>query len=117
VIETHDCRKSDSKICFYTHYSLSVILAQEETAKNISVVIIDEAHERLIDSDLLVSLAKYKAQHRQLKIIICSATLKSDLFKGYFGQIPYIEIPGISYETEIRYDGPYDDSYNECSKI
>lgn len=53
-----------------------------------SVVILDEAHERTINSDVLLALVKRIANERPkkhpLKIVVMSATLEVQKFQGYF---------------------------------
>merc|ERR1711862_767933 len=55
---------------------------------NYSIIMIDEAHERNIQSDLLLAIVKKIVRKRKkkndLKIIICSATINATLFLNYF---------------------------------
>lgn len=53
--------------------------------KNVSCVIIDEAHERTLDIDILLSNLKKVAELKpNFKIVVMSATIKACLFREYF---------------------------------
>jgi HrpA-like RNA helicase len=74
---------------------------------NVGVVIIDEAHERNISTDVLIGLLKSQAkQWPQLKIIVMSASLDSDLFLRYLNHCPLIEIPGRTFPVDVIYAPP-----------
>lgn len=74
-----------------------------------STVIIDEAHERTIATDILLVLLRSVAKKRpELKIIIMSATLDAPMFQEYFRLdevkgAPLLLIEGRSYPVEINY--------------
>ena len=53
--------------------------------KNFSVIIIDEAHERSLSSDILLSMLKELIMVREdLRLVVSSATLNAEIFKEYF---------------------------------
>jgi pre-mRNA-splicing factor ATP-dependent RNA helicase DHX16 len=59
---------------------------------------IDEAHERTLHTDILLSLIKDLSRARDdLKVIISSATLDAEKFSDYFDSAPIINIPGRRY--------------------
>lgn len=69
-----------------------------------SVIIIDEAHERSVASDLLLPIVKnVMAVRPELKLIISSATVDAAHFADYFGAIPIFSVPGRAFPTEIFY--------------
>jgi pre-mRNA-splicing factor ATP-dependent RNA helicase DHX15/PRP43 len=82
-----------------------------------SAVIIDEAHERTIATDILMVLLKSVTKRRpDLKIIIMSATLDAPVFQEYFSldgvtRAPLLNIPGRSYPVEINYVKETPDDY------
>ncbi|SMN19978.1 similar to Saccharomyces cerevisiae YER013W PRP22 DEAH-box RNA-dependent ATPase/ATP-dependent RNA helicase [Maudiozyma saulgeensis] len=69
-----------------------------------SVIMLDEAHERTVATDILFALLKEAAKARpELKIIITSATLDSEKFSKYFNDCPVIHIPGKTFPVEVMY--------------
>ncbi|KAI4597189.1 hypothetical protein KJ359_004701 [Pestalotiopsis sp. 9143b] len=70
-------------------------------------VVIDEAHERTIPTDLLLALLKHAVTARDdLKIVIMSATMDARKFQSYFGgeeKAPMIHIPGSTFHVKEFY--------------
>lgn len=58
-------------------------------------LIIDEVHERSVNTDLLVTLVKELVRtRRDLKVLLMSATVNASKFSDYFSGCPIVEIPG-----------------------
>lgn len=75
-----------------------------ELMSNITHIIIDEVHERDKFSDfLLISLKEGLHLNPNIKIILMSATIDSDLFTKYFNDCPLIQVPGRMYDVETFY--------------
>ncbi|RMC01874.1 hypothetical protein DUI87_21035 [Hirundo rustica rustica] len=65
---------------------------------SISHVVLDEIHERNLQSDVLMSIIKDLLNVRlDLKVILMSATLNAEKFSEYFDHCPMIHIPGFTF--------------------
>ena len=93
-------------------YLTNVGATKDKTGKvthsgyNISCVILDEAHERSLDIDiLLVNLKKILLIRPNFKVVIMSATINTGLFTKYFFNAPLYHVNPIKeqYHVEINY--------------
>lgn len=68
-------------------------------------IFIDEVHERSVDSDfLLIILKKIMKRFKNLKIILMSATINTDIFKNFFGtNVNHIHIEGRTFPIKDFY--------------
>ncbi|RKF72286.1 Pre-mRNA-splicing factor ATP-dependent RNA helicase-like protein cdc28 [Golovinomyces cichoracearum] len=69
-----------------------------------SALMIDEAHERTVHTDILLALVKDLARERpEMKLLISSATMNASKFAEYFDDAPIFNIPGRRYPVDIHY--------------
>ncbi|KAM6034291.1 ATP-dependent RNA helicase DHX29 isoform 3-T3 [Chlamydotis macqueenii] len=77
-------------------------LQEDGLLSSISHVIVDEVHERSVQSDfLLVILKEILHKRSDLYLILMSATVDSEKFSSYFSHCPILRISGRSYPVEI----------------
>uniref|UniRef100_A0A3B4XFU2 Helicase ATP-binding domain-containing protein n=1 Tax=Seriola lalandi dorsalis TaxID=1841481 RepID=A0A3B4XFU2_SERLL len=68
---------------------------------SISHLVLDEIHERNLQSDVLLVIVKDLLNLRDdLKVILMSATLNAEKFSKYFDKCPMIHIPGLTFPVE-----------------
>uniref|UniRef100_A0A7N8XRU9 ATP-dependent DNA/RNA helicase DHX36 n=1 Tax=Mastacembelus armatus TaxID=205130 RepID=A0A7N8XRU9_9TELE len=73
-------------------------LRSDPLLSSISHLVLDEIHERNLQSDVLLIIVKELLNFRDdLKIILMSATLNADKFSKYFENCPMIHIPGLTF--------------------
>lgn len=82
-----------------------------------SVIILDEAHERSLNTDILLGLMKrlVKIRASNLKVLITSATLDGEKVSKFFSNCPVLNVPGKLYPVEIFYSRERPTSYVESS--
>ena len=79
-------------------------LESDRRLNRYDTLIIDEAHERSLNIDLLLGILKQLTQARaDLKVIVTSATIDPQRFAAFFDGAPIIEVSGRGYPVEVRY--------------
>jgi len=117
-IRFEDVTSANTQIKFVTDGLLLREMLVDPLLKRYSVVMVDEAHERSLSSDILLSLLKKVLRKRDdLRVVVSSATLEAERFLTFFnpddnetvhgrtqddfGRI--ISISGRTHPVEIQY--------------
>lgn len=89
----------------------------DRTLCKYNVVILDEAHERTINTDVLFGIIKKIQKHRKqvdmpdLKVIVMSATMDVDHFSKYFDNCPVLYLPGRTHPVQIMHSKQHQEDY------
>lgn len=67
-------------------------------------IIVDEVHERSIESDFLLIVLKSLVQQRKdLKVVLMSATIDAEKISTFFGGCPFLLVPGRTFPVQVNY--------------
>ena len=116
AIRFEDCTSERTLIKYMTDGTLHREFLSEPDLQSYSVMIIDEAHERTLHTDILFGLVKDIARFRpDLKLLISSATLDAKKFSEFFDDANIFRIPGRRFPVDIYYTkAPEADYVDAC---
>ncbi|KAL7670974.1 hypothetical protein ACOME3_005889 [Neoechinorhynchus agilis] len=118
TIRFEDCTSSETKIKYMTDGMLLRECLIDPLLKSYGVIMLDEAHERTIHTDVLFGLLKEAIQKREnLKLIVTSATLDAVKFSEYFFKAPIFTIPGRTFPVELLYTKEPETDYLDAALI
>jgi ATP-dependent RNA helicase DHX8/PRP22 len=104
TIRFEDQTGPDTKIKYMTDGILQREILLDPMLSKYSCIILDEAHERTIATDVLFGLLKKTLKRRpDMRLIVTSATLDADKFSEYFNGCPIFSIPGRTFPVEVLY--------------
>lgn len=104
AIRFEDCTSDETIIKYMTDGILLRESLNEPDLDRYSCVIMDEAHERALNTDILMGLFKKILQRRRdIKLIVTSATMNSKRFSDFFGGAPEFIIPGRTFPVDVMF--------------
>ena len=107
-IRFEDCTTVKTVIKYLTDGMLLREFLSEPDLRSYSILMIDEAHERTLHTDVIFGLLKDLTRYRKdLKLLISSATIDAEKFSDYFDNAPIFKIPGRRYPVDIYYTKVY----------
>lgn len=113
-IRFEDCTTDATIIKYMTD---GVLLRESLTDPDLDkycAIIMDEAHERSLNTDVLFGVLKQvMARRRDLKLIVTSATMDAEKFSRFFGSVPVFKIPGRTFPVDIMFSKTPCDDYVE----
>ncbi len=100
-----------TRLLLMTDGLLLAELAADPLLRRYDTVIVDEAHERTLNVDLLLGVLKrILPRRRDLKVIVTSATLDVGRISRFFDDAPIVAVSGRSHPIEVRYREPAGDA-------
>ena len=108
-----------TRLVLMTDGLLLAELSSDPLLRRYDTIIVDEAHERTLNVDLLLGVLRRLLPRRpELKVIVTSATLDVERVAKFFGDAPIITVSGRSHPIEVRYrDGPDDEDLDLPSAV
>ncbi|MBT8127676.1 MAG: ATP-dependent RNA helicase HrpA [Gammaproteobacteria bacterium] len=113
-----DTTRPDSYVKLMTDGILLAEIQNDRWLNEYQTLIIDEAHERSLNIDLLLGYIKTLLPRRpDLKLVITSATIDPERFSSYFDDAPIVMVSGRTYPVELRYRPVVDEDQKDRDRI
>lgn len=118
AIRFEDCTSDKTVIKYLTDGILLRESLMDPSLDKYSCIIMDEAHERALNTDVLMGLFKsVLARRRDIKLIVTSATMNADKFSAFYGGAPQFIIPGRTFPVDVlHHSTPVEDYVDAAVK-
>ncbi|CAL8086623.1 unnamed protein product [Calicophoron daubneyi] len=104
AIRFEDCTSPSTLIKYMTDGILLRESLRESDLDPYSAIIMDEAHERSLNTDVLFGLLREVVSRRNdIRLLITSATMDAERFAQFFGDCPIFRIPGRTFPVDIQF--------------
>ncbi|XP_047563597.1 ATP-dependent RNA helicase DHX33 isoform X1 [Lutra lutra] len=109
TVRFDDVSSEDTRIKFLTDGMLLREAISDSLLRQYSCVVLDEAHERTVHTDVLFGVVKTAQKRRKelgklpLKVVVMSATMDVDLFSQYFDGAPVLYLEGRQHPIQVLY--------------
>ncbi|QIW99610.1 hypothetical protein AMS68_005128 [Peltaster fructicola] len=101
-LESHTA--ASTRVIYATVGIVLRMLESSDGLKDITHLVLDEVHERSIDTDfLLIVLRSLLIRRPDLKVVLMSATVDAQRFSNYFDGAPIITVPGRTFPVQARF--------------
>lgn len=101
-LEAKTCK--ETRLIYATTGIVMRMLEGSNELREITHLVLDEVHERSIESDfLLIVLKKLLTKRKDLKVVLMSATVDSERFSNYFGGAKVLNVPGRTFPVNVNY--------------
>ncbi|XP_069082776.1 ATP-dependent RNA helicase DHX33 isoform X1 [Pleurodeles waltl] len=123
TVRFEDVTSDETRIKFLTDGMLLREAIGDPQLRKYSIVILDEAHERTIHTDVLFGVVKMAQKKRKelgkvpLKVIVMSATMDVDLFSQYFNKAPVLYLEGRQHPIQIFYTKQSQSDYLQAAVV
>lgn len=116
TIRFEDKTSDRTKIKYMTDGIMQREILLDPELNKYSVIMLDEAHERTIATDVLFGLLKKTLKRRpDMKLIVTSATLDAAKFSSYFNECPILTIPGRTFPVEVMFSKEPESDYLDAA--
>ncbi|CAF4759975.1 unnamed protein product [Pieris macdunnoughi] len=115
-VRFEDATSPKTKVIYLTDGMLLREAIIDPLLKKYSIIILDEAHERTVNTDVLFGIVKLAQKERnckgnKLKVIIMSATMDVDTFRNYYDNCSVVYLEGRTYPVTIYHSKTKQDDY------
>ncbi|XP_069470700.1 ATP-dependent RNA helicase DHX33 [Ambystoma mexicanum] len=123
TVRFEDVTSDETRIKFLTDGMLLREAIGDPQLRKYSIVLLDEAHERTIHTDVLFGVVKIAQKKRKelgkvpLKVIVMSATMDVDLFSQYFNRAPVLYLEGRQHPIQIFYTKQSQSDYLQAALV